>query len=267
MPQPSLTHYEVLTPEMLEKMVARNAKREGSSVIKVTDEGILNCKSVARDEQAWIYWNTFLPQGATIEVTFEARNINAGSEGRMTLDIFPDATKVGGGQVDFIEMDTNGFKAYSFGYTSMMDSYASLTFGLWDALIGECEFRNIAIKIYGGTPVPDIRQAMLVCAASDKVWKIDDGFGRFSNIGVTKVEFEADKERLKVTYAKMNSWSRPLITAAMSFDNGYRGYVVQPYAQNNDYAYLYISDRNGNPVTKPATGAESFFVTFIAQSN
>jgi hypothetical protein len=266
MPQPSLTHYELISHEMLEHMAARSAKKEGSSVITVKD-GVLNCKSVARDEQAWVYWNVFLPLGATVEVTFEGRNINSDSEGRMTLDLFPDSTKVGGGQQDYIEMDKNGFKAYSFGYTSTKDGYASITFGLWDALIGECEFRNIAIKIYGGLPRPEFRQCLLKCTGS--TWWIDDGFGRFSNIGIKSVEVESSAKRLKINWAKVNSWGRPIMHATISLggSSDFIRWQAHPSGQNSEFGYLYITDASGNKVISTPSGSEDLFVAITLISS
>lgn len=264
MPSPALTYYEYLTQEMLEKMIARDKMHDGSSTFSAID-GILNCRARANDEKAWVYWNVYLPIGATIEVSFEGRNVVPGSSGRMTIDMFPDNSKVGGGQKDWIEMEDGGFKPYSIGHTSTKNGYCSLTFGLWKALVGECEFRNIAIKIYGGTQRPEVRQCMLTCEAGTTKWQIDDKFGRFANMGVISVEYESDVKRLKVNYAKMNSWHRPLITAAVSYSTDFVGYTVQPYAQTNDYAYLYIASPGGTKVGAPAKGQTDMFVTFTAQ--
>lgn len=264
MPAPALTYFEYITHDMLEKMVARDKMHDGSSTFTVTN-GVLNCRARANDEKAWVYWNVFLPIGATIEVSFEGRNVVAGSSGRMTIDMFADNSKVGGGQKDWIEMEDGGFKPYSIGYTSTKSGYCSLTFGLWKALIGECEFRNIAIKIYGGTPRPEIRQCLLKCTAGGTKWEIDDKFGRFANMGVKSVEYEADVKRLKVNYAKMNSWHRPIITANVSYSADFVGYTVQPYAQTEEYTYLYISDPNGNKVGLAPKGGTDMFVAFIAQ--
>lgn len=248
------SYVEYVSYSELEKWAVRNVRKDGSATVAEWN-GALICESKAIDERAYVYRNFYLPRGATVEITFEGRQTSVGAQGRMALDLYLDNTGQGGGAQDWIEMDSMDWKPYSFGYTSRNSVYASATFGLWQATIGKCEFRNIVIKIYNGYPIPTHRMAMIT--GSGTSWNLADANQGFANVGCKSVSIYGS--RLRVDYAFMHGWYRPIVLANISANAGFEGWNIQPYGQTNEFCQFTITDKAGNVVAPESISAQMWF--------
>ncbi|MFE3973190.1 MULTISPECIES: hypothetical protein [unclassified Peribacillus] len=212
LPSAALTFYSKLGHWDLEKMIARDKRKDGSSTLFV-DAGVLKCKSTAIDERAYTFENVFVPTGGWIEVEFQAKVISG--TGQMSTDVYGDASFTGDPTTDSVTITDKNWKYYRFACpTEMNKNYLRILFGLWKSAIGEVWFRDISIKGYNMNPYPDVRFAAFKGSGSS--WGLDDGIGQYANEGIVSVKLMSDY--LEVQHVPFNTWYKPVYSATVLRD-------------------------------------------------
>jgi uncharacterized Zn-finger protein len=241
----------------------RNQNKTGGGTI-TADNYMLTCASPGTDDKAYVFWNVYLPVGAFLEVTCEAKQNDSYRGGRIAVDLHPDKDSVGGNNVDYVEMEDGMWKPYKLVVPgSISNNYASVTFGQWITGVGSCSFRNIRITVYNGKGFqPQFRGAMIRGVGSS--WDLDDGIDRFANFGCTAVEAYASY--LVVRYEGFESWHRPLAFAQWDQYGGKQ--VYRPLVQNatHESCTIYIVDSRNGSIIDPRAISGTNYLNFMAMT-
>ena len=253
-------------------MATVNKRQQGSSIVRAQN-GVLYCEAKAVDERAYGYLNFFVPGGAAIEVRCLARQLNANSAGRISIDQHPKNDDIGGDNIDYVEMDSTIWKPYSIFAAGRDDKpYVGVTFGCWKNVIGACEFKDIEIILYG---VPQWAPEYRACTfyiengnlildqfskpTSDTTnWP--NGFEpRFSNMGVNEVVWEGTST-IKVKWDPLRSYYRPQCFVQVDCYDNFDGYTAHPRLVRWDSAEILINrmdNKDDTSVTASGTNALS----------
>lgn len=221
-------------------MATVNKRQEGSSIVRARN-GVLYCEAKAIDERAYGYLNFFVPSGSAIEVRCQARQLSEASAGRISIDQHPTNDKIGGDNIDFVEMDSTQWKPYSIFVAGRDDKpYVGVTFGCWKNVIGGCEFRDIEIILYGVPQwAPEIRACtfriengnFVLDQFSQKTSETDKWPGgfepRFSNMGVNSITWEGTST-IKVHWDPFRTYYRPQCFVQVDSYDNFDGYTAHP---------------------------------------
>lgn len=268
----ALTHYKRIMPEDLQKLAYRDKWVTGTGVVKTWNEdNWLHCESLAIDERAWCYYNFYMPAGSIVEITCEAKDVGLTSNGRMSIDLHDEERKLGGDTADYVDIDFPSWKPYTLTYQAPKDSWASATFGVWKNFVGSVQFRNIEIKVYNGTPVPDLRFCVIKCD-EDGVWSIDDKPRvpdtapgdpmRFSNQGCISIDVGTDV--ITVKYVKFRSWFRPMCQATLDFYGGEENKHAKTGYAYQDSCQILLTDSTGAKLNPKLQ--KGMFINFMAMA-
>ena len=236
------------TDDMTELVRSSNVTGDG----KISAEGgILTTESPGTNDRSYAYVPLYLPRGSVVEITCEARQVDAGSTGRIGIDQHPNDSRVGGNNVDYVQMDGTTWKPYKLVRSGdHKNPYTMITFGVWLAGIGKAQFRNIIITVYNVmAPSPEYRACMI--RGLGNTWTIDDSPGRFSNIGCYGIE--VDDTFIRVNWSPMQSWGRPIVTAQMDQFGGRYGYQCIISGGEKHYTRIYIVKTTTGDVVRPAS--------------
>lgn len=226
----------------------RSSKVTGGGKI-TADGGILTTDSPGTDDRAYGYINVYAPRGSVIEITCEARQMTSSSQGRIGIDQHAEDDKIGGGNVDYVQMDDTQWKPYKLVRAGdHKKPFTSITFGVWLSGVGRAQFRNIVITVYNVmSPSPEIRTCMI--RGKENNWSIDDSPGRFTNIGCYGVVVEDDY--IRVNWSPMQAWGRPIVTTQMDQNGGRYDYHTVVSGGEKHFARIYIVKSSTGAVISP----------------
>lgn len=259
-------------------MITHNKKEQGDSTVVALPDGVMRCTSKAIDDAAYGFSNFYVPSGARLTVTCQARQVDdVASGGRIGIDQHPAPDKTGGNNVDFIEMDSTEWKPYKISVLGNDKTpFVGVTFGLWKATIGACEFRDIVAVIeYANAPNPDIRAAMLKIRNGKPT--IDQGMlnlteARFTTMGVHTFKWVGTDGTLEVQWEPFQSWYRPIVVTTVDMYDGFTGYQCNIGYADRFKAQMLISRPGGKDhllretLTNIDTNNKSLFINLIAMS-
>lgn len=239
----------------------RHQQKTGTGVI-TADNYMLTTNAPSTLDKAYVYWNVYLPAGAFLEVTCEAKQNDMFRNGRISVDLHPNDDSVGGNNVDYIEMEDGMWKPYKLVVPGSISSpYASVTLGMWKDQVGSASFRNIRITVYNGKGFqPQFRGAMIRGAGTD--WDFDDAVGRFANFGMTAVE--AYSGYIVVRYEEFESWFRPICFAQWDQFGGKHVYRPLVQSADKDSCVIHIVDTRSGDIINPTAIAGTSYLQFAA---
>lgn len=260
-PGASLTK-SIRVSDSMEELI-RNTAKTGTSAVTVGN-GILNIYSPSLDQWCYVYLPVYAPRGTVIEVKFEARQFDSNSNGKVLFDQKPGRSDNVSGFIDHLTPDSTNWKPYTV--TKSGDHrkpYAFVAFGFNTQSTGRIHFRNIVINVYNAmAPNPDVRLGM-IRYETDPGWYIDDKFGRFTNVGVNKLEVNNDY--LTVHFAPMQSAYMPIVTAQIQYNGGRKDYHTAVLT-NVDNVRVYIIRSSTGEIVSPRDMTVSFMIGITAQA-
>lgn len=271
-------------PVSFNGMATDNKKVQGDGSVVGMPDGILRCTANAINAAAYGFSNFFVPSGARLIVTCLARQVDSvASGGRIGIDQHPAPDKTGGNNVDFIEMDSTEWKPYQISVLGNDKTpFVGVTFGLWRATIGVCEFRDIKVVIENvNSPSPDVRAAML--KIRNGVLSIDQGMGndpaggtlneaRFTTMGIHTFKWIGTDGTLEVQWDPFQTWYRPIVVTTVDMYDGFTGYQCNVGYADRFKVRMQISRPNGTTnlskatLTDDDTKGKSLFINLIAMS-
>lgn len=215
--------------------------------------GVLTAASPGTDDKAWAYVNVYAPRGTLIEITCEAKQGTATSQGRISVDQHPDDDSVGGNNVDYVQMEDTNWRPYKLVVPgSHLNPFSSVTFGVWNIGIGSAQFRNIKVTVYNASDFSPEYRACMLKKTGTGTWTFDDAPGRFVNIGCHTIEL--DDAYILVRWDKMQTWQRPIVNVQMDQWNNRGALHVQVSGGEKDFVRVYIFDTRTGAAINPKTG-------------
>ena len=244
----------------------RNVRKSGAGTVSVGN-GILNIYSPGIDQWCYVYLPVYAPRGTVIEVKFEARQYDSTSNGKLLFDNKPDRTDFPSGFIDHITPDSTNWKPYTVTHSGdHKKPYSFISFGFNTPSVGRIHFRNIMINIYNVTaPNPDVRLGMIRHEDDSQDWRIDDAFGRFTNIGVHKLEVKKGQDYILVHFAPLQSSAMPIVQAQIYHNGGRTNYHTSVFS-DIDYARIYIVRSSTGEIIMPSDVTGTFMVGLTAMA-
>lgn len=247
------------------KELTNNTAKSKDGTVTVKDH-VMTIYSPGMDQWCYVYYPIYLPRGTVLEVKFEGRLDTASSEGRVIFDQYPTRDVLdGSGTVDWVQVETTQWKPYSFVYSGdHKKPYAYIRFGFSSTPSGRVHFRNIVINVYNvQAPNPDVRLAAIKFEPNK--WTIDDGLGRFTNIGVHSVETDKDLNYITVRYARMQGLGMPITSAQVQSNFGNYNVHTVTFA-DMDYSRIYLIKSSTGEIIPPHRPSNGIIIAFSAMS-
>jgi hypothetical protein len=243
-PTPVTSVYTMLGHWDLEKMIARNVRKDGASTMTV-DGGILKCKSTSIVERAYTFHRVYVPTGGWVEVEFMAKVVSG--EGDVYMGGYETPSFSAAFEQDTLKLTDKNWKYYRMQFPSRANkNYIRTLWGLAEGTVGEVWFRSISVKTFNTNPHPDFRFAAI--KGSKTTWNLDDGVGAYSNEGIISVTLQ--DAWLEVRMVPFNTWSKPVFSANVLRDGNTGNWMasVGTVTDVDDYSFrVYF--------VKPSTGA------------
>lgn len=208
--------------EDMQSLVA-TGYRNGNATLTAKD-GILTAYSPSIEDAAWGSIPVYSPRGTIIEVSCQARNDTATSQGRIFIDQYVRNNTDERELLDWIEIDSTDWKPQKITFSGNdIRPFSAVRLGVNGPDIGRAHFKGLTITVYNiASPSPDMRACML--KGTNGAWKFDDEEDMFSNIGCHKIELV--NEILRVHYEPMQTWGRPIASAQLDIIGGKFNYIL-----------------------------------------
>jgi hypothetical protein len=236
----------------------------GGTVYLSTEDNALITNSPGNDDKAYAYENIYVPPGGFVEISCEARQYDNWKGGRIAVDLHTTKAVVGGGNVDYIEVEDQEWRPYKMVVPSRPGyEYLSVTFGVWAVSVGKAGFRNIEIKVYG-TSMNTLQSRAGMLRGVGSAWDVDDDVDRFVNTGISAVE--AYSGYLIVRYRAFETWHRPVCFAQMDQYGGKNKYYCLVGGATHESCTVYIIDATTGAPVNPTSLSGTVFVNFMAVS-
>lgn len=248
------------------KELTNNTSKSKDGTVSVAN-ATLTVYSPGINQYCYVYLPVFAPRGTIVEVKFEGRQDTKASQGRVMFDRYATRDELSGeGLVDWVELEGTDWKPYTFTYSGDHHKpYAYVRFGFSTSGVGKAHYRNITINVYNVmSPSPDVRLGTIRFEVG-KGWFIDDGLGRFSNLGLHSVETKSNQDFILLNYARMQAWGIPAVTAQVQSYGGRYAYHTVTFA-DMDFTRIYIVRSNTGEFVNPHTLNNTFVIAFTAMA-
>lgn len=253
---PGATPSRIMRYEDMQSLVA-TGYRNGSATLTAKD-GILSAYSPSLQDAAWASIPVYSPRGTIIEVSCQARNDTATSQGRIFIDQYATNATDERDLLDWIELDSTDWKPQKITFSGNdMRPFSAVRLGVNGPSTGRAHFKSITVTVYNiASPSPDMRACMI--KGTNGTWTLDDEEDKFANIGCYKVEII--NGIIRVHYEPMQTWGRPVASAQMDIIGGKYGYILSAgNVYRNRCDVRIVNPANGEWVDPKSIKGNSWF--------
>jgi hypothetical protein len=262
-PQPVTSVYTALGHWDLEKMIARDVRKEGDSTM-VVDGGILKCKSTSIVDRAYTFHTIFVPTGGWVEVEFMAKVVSG--EGNFFIGGYESNSFAAAYEQDSVRFTQKDWQYYRVQFPARSGkNYIRALWGLVEDAVGEVWFRNITIKTFNANPHPDVRFAAI--KGSKSSWSIDDAVGSYANEGIISVKLGASGAKwLEVQYVPFNTWGKAVFSANVLRDGNTGNWMCSVGTQDDQTFRIYFIKPSTGEIMDPRDATADLTVIVEAKS-
>lgn len=259
-PTPVTSVYTAFGHWDLEKMIARDVRKEGASTL-VVDDRILKCTSTSIVERAYTFHTVYVPTGGWVEVEFMAKAVSG--EGNFYVGAYESPSFTSAYEQDSTRIIDRDWKYYRINFPSRAGkNYIRMLWGLVQDTVGEVWFKSISVKTFNTNPHPDFRFAAI--KGSKSSWKLDDGVGSYSNEGIISVSLGSSW--LDVQFVPFNTWGKPVFSANVLRDNNTGNWICSVGTVDERNFRIYFIKPSTGDVMDPRDATEDLTVIVEAKA-